>query len=160
MKKYLIAYYSQGGMTKRMAEIIKEKTNADLYEIIPIRKYDNDMWKAWDEAQEERANGTYPELTNELPNISEYDVILVGGGVWGYTLSNPVDSFMQKMDFQGKKVSAFWTFYDHDEKYNNDMKLKTKNGEHIDGVSLPRSLISNSTKLNESIDDWIKQLER
>ena len=159
MSKILIAYYSQTGMTKRMAEIIKKKTNADIYEIIPVKKYNDDMWKAWDEAQIERANGTFPELKNELPNISKYDVILVGGGVWGYTLSNPVDSFMQKMDFQGKRVSAFWTFYDHDEKYNIDMKKKTKNGKYIDGLPLPRSLISNNTKLNESIDNWIKQFE-
>ena len=74
MSKILIAYYSQSGMTKRMAEIIK-KTNADIYEIIPVKKYDDYMWKAWDEAQIERANGTYPELKNELPNISKYDVI-------------------------------------------------------------------------------------
>ena len=159
MSKILIAYYSQSGMTKRMAEIIKKKTNADIYEIIPIKKYDDDMWKTWDEAQKERANGTYPELINELPNISKYDVILVGGGVWGYTLSNPVDSFMQKMDFQGKRVSAFWTFYEHDEKYNIDMKKKTKNGKYIDGLALPRSLISNNIKLNERIDNWIKQFE-
>jgi len=158
MSKILIAYYSQGGMTKRMAEIIKEKTNADLYEIIPVRKYNDDMWKAWDEAQEERANGTYPELANELPNISKYDIILVGGGVWGYTLSNPVDSFMQKMDFQEKKVSAFWTFYDHDEKYNEDMKINTKNGEYIDGLPLPRTLISNKEKLNNEIDEWLRRL--
>ena len=66
---------------------------------------------------------------------------------------------MQKMDFQGKRVSAFWTFYDHDEKYNIDMKKKTKNGKYIDGLAMPRSLISNNTKLNESIDNWIKQFE-
>lgn len=154
----LIAYYSQSGMTKKMAEIIKEKTNADLYEIIPAKKYNDDMWKAWDEAQAERARNEYPELLNKLPDISSYDAIIVGGGVWGYTLANPVDSFMQKMDFKGKKVSAFWTFYDHDEKYNTDMRIKTKNGKYIDGLSLPRSLISNNKLLNEKIDNWLKQL--
>ena len=38
MSKILIAYYSQTGMTKRMAEIIKKKTKAEIYEIIPIKK--------------------------------------------------------------------------------------------------------------------------
>ena len=39
------------------------------------------------------------------------------------------------------------------------MKKKTKNGKYIDGLALPRKLISNNTKLNESIDNWIKQFE-
>ena len=37
--KALIAYYSQFGQTKRMAEMIAEKTGADLYEIVPARTY-------------------------------------------------------------------------------------------------------------------------
>ena len=44
--KTLIAYYSQSGQTKRMAEMLAEKLGADLYEIVPERKYNDDMWKA------------------------------------------------------------------------------------------------------------------
>ena len=107
--KTLVAYYSQSGQTRRMAAMIAGKLGADMYEIVPVRKYDDDMWKAWDEAQAERAEGKYPELKGEMPDLSAYDTILIGGASWGYTLANPVTSFVRKMDFAEKRVSAFWT---------------------------------------------------
>lgn len=139
-----------------MAEKIQKKVNWDMYEIIPTREYDDDMWKCWDEAQGERANNDYPELVNKLPNIADYDVILVGWWVRWYTLANPTYSFMHKMDFWWKKVSAFWTFYDHDEEYNKDMKEYTINWEYIDWLPLPRTLMADEENLNNAINEWIK----
>ena len=156
--KVLIVYYSQSGQTKRMAEMIAEKTGADLYEIVPVRTYNDDMWKAWDEAQVERAENHYPELKGEMPDISEYDTILIGSGVWGYTLANPVTTFVRKMNFTGKKVSAFWTFYDHDEKMDSDMQIETKGAQYVKGLPLPRSLTGNRERASEAMDRWIKTL--
>ena len=156
--KALIAYYSQSGQTKQMAEMIAKKLGADLYEIIPARKYDADMWKAWDEAQIERRENRYPELEGELPDISGYDVILLGTGIWGYTMANPVTSFIRRMDFTGKKMSAFWTFYDHDEKVDSDMRECLKGANYVKGLPLPRSLTSDKAKTSEAMDQWIHTL--
>lgn len=157
-KTILVAYYSQTGQTKKFAEIIAKMTNADIYEIVPVRKYNDDMWKAWDEAQIERAENKYPALRGELPDISKYDTVIIGSGVWGFTLANPIFSFMRTMDFAGKKVSSFWTFYDHDEKYNNDMRAETRNGTYKDGLALPRSLTADKAKTEKAIEKWLKTI--
>lgn len=156
--KTLIAYYSQSGQTKQMAEMIAEKTGADLYEIVPQRTYNDDMWKAWDEAQVERKENNYPALKGELPDISGYDTILIGTGIWGYTMANPVTSFVRAMDFTGKKVSAFWTFYNHDEKADEDFQAAAKDGTYIHGLPLPRSLTGNQRKTSDAMDAWIRTL--
>ena len=156
--KTLIAYYSQSGQTKHMAEMIAEKAGADLYEIIPARTYNSDMWKAWDEAQVERQENKYPVLKGELPDISGYDMIILGTGIWGYTMANPVTSFIRQMDFTGKKMSAFWTFYDHDEKVDGDMKECLKNAEYVKGLPLPRSLTSSRDRTSDAMDRWIRTL--
>ena len=156
--KTLVVFYSQSGQTKKYAQLIAEKLGADLYEIIPERKYNNDMWKAWDEAQVERNENNYPALTGELPDISGYDRIILGTGIWGYTMANPVISFIRAMDFTGKKMSAFWTFYDHDEKVNGDMKDVLKGAEYVDGLPLPRSLTGSREKTDKAIEHWIKTL--
>lgn len=139
MNKILIAVYSQSGQSMRIANIIKEKLQADLYEIKPKRKYNDDMWKAWDEAQ-------------------EYDTVIVGGPVWGMTLANPVVTFMRNVDLMGKQVSAFWTFYDHDEKYDNAMKDYSMGADYVRGLSLPRSITGNAKKIEDKINQWIKTL--
>ena len=156
--KTLIAYYSQSGQTKRMAEMLAGKLSADLYEIVPARTYNSDMWKAWDEAQIERKENNYPALKGELPDISDYDTILLGTGIWGYTMANPVTSFIRQMDFSGKKMSAFWTFYDHDEKVDDDMRDSLKRAKYVKGLSLPRSLTSSKARTDEAMDQWIRTL--
>ena len=158
MNKILIAVYSQSGQSMRITNIIKEKLQADLYEIKPKRKYNDDMWKAWDEAQEEMATNAYPGLIGELPDLQEYDTVIVGGPVWGMTLANPVVTFMRNVDLMGKQVSAFWTFYDHDEKYDNAMKDYSMGADYVRGLSLPRSITGNAKKIEDKINQWIKTL--
>lgn len=156
--KTLIAYYSQSGQTKQMAQMLAEKLDADLYEIIPERTYNDDMWKAWDEAQVEIRENNYPKLQGGMPDITGYDTILIGTGIWGYTMANPVVSFIRKMDFVGKKMSAFWTFYDHDEKVDEDMRMSLKGAEYIKGLPLPRKLTSSKEKTSDEMDQWIRTL--
>ncbi len=159
--KALIAYYSQSGQTKKYARLLADRLGADLYEIRPVREYDSDMWRAWDEAQIERQKNEYPALKGKMPDLSGYDTILIGGASWGYTLANPVTSFVRKMDFTGKRVSAFWTFYDHDEKWNADCKneIETRGGTYVNGLPLPRSLTSNGERTAKAIDAWINTLK-
>lgn len=156
--KTLIAYYSQSGQTKQMAEMIAKKLEADLYEIIPVRKYNADMWKAWDEAKAERKDDRYPALSGDMPDLAQYDRILLGTGIWGYTMANPVASFIRRMDFTGKKMSAFWTFYDHDEKVDGDMRDCLKGAEYVMGLPLPRSLTSDKKRTSNAMDQWIQTL--
>ena len=155
--KTLIAYYSQSGQTKRMAEMLAGKLGADLYEIVPERKYNDDMWKAWDEAQAERQEDKYPELKGEMPDISGYDTILLGTGIWGYTMANPVTSFIRQIDSTGKKMSAFWTYYDHDEKVDDDMRDSLKGAEYVKGLPLPRSLTASKERTSGAMDQWIRR---
>lgn len=37
--KILIAYYSQSGNTRRIAELIRQQTGGELYEIVPMKAY-------------------------------------------------------------------------------------------------------------------------
>lgn len=158
MGKTLIAVYSQTGQSMCIAHMLQKKLSADIYEIIPNRKYNDDMWKAWDEAQEEIKNNAYPDLAQAIPDLSIYDTIIVGGPVWGMTLANPVVTFMQNVKLEGKKVSSFWTFYDHDEKYDHTMRDMSKGAHYITGLSLPRFITGNTKKLENVIDEWVKTI--
>lgn len=158
MNKTAVVYYSQTGQTRRVAERIAVKAGADLIEVIPEREYDSDMWKAADEAMEELKTGNLPEI-RQLPDLSSYDTVLVGGPVWGMTISNPLLTFFRKTDLSGKTVSGFWTFYDHDEKYNRAMKDEAKGAHVIKGLSLPRSITGNPKKCDAVIDRWLDTLQ-
>lgn len=157
--KTMVVYYSQTGQSKRIAEMAAEKLHADLSEIKIARTYDEDMWKADAEAKAERNAGKLPELEGALPEITDYDTVILGGPVWGQTISNPMLAYMRKTDFNGKTVSSFWTFYDHDENYNGDMKKEAKGARVMDGLSLPRAITENPEKLERALDKWIQGLQ-
>lgn len=156
--KTMVIYYSQTGQSKRIAEMAAEKLHADLAEIKTVRTYNEDMWKADAEAKAELNAGKLPELKGGLPEISGYDTVILGGPVWGQTISNPMLAYMRKADFSGKMVSSFWTFYDHDENYNSDMKKEAKGARVMDGLSLPRTITENPKKLGSALDKWIQGL--
>lgn len=158
MSKILIAFYSKDGNTRRMAELLKDRVQGDLYEITTNRRYSDNDWTAMDEANAEIQNNDLPPVTSAPINLSPYDTILIGGPVWGWTLSTPLMSFLNATDLAGRKVSAFWTFYDHDEKYDKTMKAMIGNGEYHSGLPMPRSLVANPAKLNTAIDKWLKQI--
>lgn len=155
----LIVYYSLTGVVSRAAQQLADGLNADLYRLVPSTTYDHDMWRAWDQAQAETAAKQLPTLTGTLPDIAAYDRIVLGGPVWGYNLSNPMRVYLEQTDFQNKPVAAFWTYYDHDEKYGQTLKTLLKNGRYQGGLELPMSLLGNSTKLRLTLDHWINQLE-
>ena len=66
---------------------------------------------------EKTASGLLPELAAQLPDLGRYDFIILSGPVWGWTASNSLLACIKQTDFTDQKIAAFWTFYDHDEKY-------------------------------------------
>ncbi|KIR03697.1 Flavodoxin [Lachnospiraceae bacterium TWA4] len=158
--KTLLVYYSQKGNTKKIVDLLKEKIEADIFDAATDRVYDDDDWKAADQALAEIQSGTLPELINEIPDFTSYDSVIIGGPVWGQSLSNPIRRFFQDADLSGKKVSGFWTFWDHDEHYSETMseECKKQKAVYVEGLSMPRVLTGNKKKLDEAIDSWLQTL--
>lgn len=157
MKKLLV-YYSKTGTNDKLAKLIAEKTDIDVFKIKSKKNYDPDMWKAWDQAQEEIAANKMPQINDDLPSISNYDKIIIGGPVWGYSISNPIHAYLNQTDFENKPVTAFWTYYDHDEKYVETFNAAAHNAKYFDGLPLSMSLINNESLLNKNIDAWLAKL--
>lgn len=156
--KTLIVCYSLTGVSSKIAQALQKKTQADLYEIKTKRTYDADMWKAWDEAQAETAAGKLPGLVGDLPDLSGYDTVLLGDPVWGWTISNPLLAYIRQTDFAGKIVPAFWTFYDHDEKYAHAIELECKGAVVREGLSLTNSAIHSDANVSKLLDAWIQKI--
>lgn len=158
--KTLLVYYSQKGNTKQIVDLLKKKVKADTFDTVTDRVYDDDDWKASDQALAEIQSGQLPELVHAIPDLTKYDTVIIGGPVWGQSLSNPIRKFLEEADLSGKKVTGFWTFWDHDEYYSKTMKeeLEKKNATYIEGLPMPRSLTGNSERLNEAINQWLSSL--
>jgi len=157
-KKMLIIYYSHTGNTKYIAEKIKEKSGGDLFEIQTVRTYPSQYSALTEEAKRELQEGDLPALKKGPPNMSSYDLILVGGPVWWYTVATPVMSFLKQADFAGKKVSAFCTHEGGIGKYFPHFKEQARNAVVLEGLDLYKPRQARKGEVDQALDSWLGKL--
>ncbi len=156
--KVLVIYYSLTGNTKRIAEMIQKRTGGDVFEIETVKNYPADYSGIIAEAKRELETGELPELKKSPPNMSSYDLILVGSPVWWYTVSTPVMSFLKQADFAGKKVSAFCTHEGGIGKFSPHFKEQAKNAVVLQGLDLYKARQAEEGEVLKALNLWLSKL--
>ena len=105
--KVLIAYFSWSGNTRGIAQEIQSQTGADLFEITPVNPYSEDYNTVLMQAQEDQHKQARPKLSEQVQNMDEYDIILLGYPNWWASIPMPIASFLEEYDFSGKTIIPF-----------------------------------------------------
>jgi flavodoxin len=156
--KMLIVYYSLSGNTKYIAEKIREKTGGDMFVIGTVKTYPSEYSALTEEAKRELQENDLPALKKGPPDMSSYDLILVGGPVWWYTVATPVMNFLRQADFKGKKVSAFCTHEGGIGKYFPHFKEQAKNAVVLEGLDLYKPRHARKGEVDKALDAWLGKL--
>ena len=113
MSKILISYFSASGVTKSVAEKIANAVNGDLFEIEPVQKYtpeDLDWTNKQSRSSIEMNNkSSRPQIVNKVPNIVDYDTVILGFPVWWYTAPTIINTFIEENNLEGKNIYVFVT---------------------------------------------------
>ncbi len=147
--KVLVAYFSWGGTTRKVAQTIQEKTGADLFEIKTEKPYPKDYHATIDIGKKEKADNVRPKLAGPLPDMKKYDVILLGYPIWWYIEPMAVKTFVEAQDLSGKIILPF----------------ATSGGSGIEGSvadlrkTLPNAQVKDGLLANSSgyIEPWLKE---
>ena len=118
--KVLVVYFSRTGEqynvgtidkgnTAIVAEMIAEKTGADLYEILPETDYPYTYSALTDVAKKEQGKKARPKIKSELPDVSKYDTVFIGAPVWWGDWPMICYTFFESVDLSGKKLVPFST---------------------------------------------------
>ena len=155
--KVLVVYYSLSGNTKAVAEAIRDKTGADMFEIKTVSEIkQNPMLHL--AVRDQLKTGKYPELAGELPDFSKYDMIFVGAPVWWYTVATPALSFLERADFQGKAVVPFSTQGRNAGTYFEDFAKKVKNARLLKSESFNNLPKEYDSAVENKIIAWLNGL--
>ncbi len=157
-KKVLVVYYSLTGNTQSVAEMIRKKTEGDVFEIQTVENYPDDYSVMVAKAKRELETGELPELKKSPPDMSSYDLILVGSPVWWYTVSTPVMSFLTWADFVGKNVSAFCTHEGGVGKFFPHFQEQAKNAVVLEGLDLYKPRQADDGEVHKALDLWLSKL--
>ena len=112
----LVAYFSyevqnstKKGNTMIVAEKIAAITGADIMRIEPKEKYPSDYNECCTRAKDEINNNLRPEIINHLQSLDAYDTIYIGFPIWYRSYPRVIGTFIDSLDFTGKKVRPFCT---------------------------------------------------
>ena len=113
MGNTLVAYFSVGGSTQKVAEKLARATGADLFEIKPKKMYtsdDIDYNNPKCRSSMEMADITSrPEIMFKNKNMDKYDTVFLGFPIWWYREPSIIDTFIEQYDFSGKVIVPFCT---------------------------------------------------
>ena len=152
--KILVAYFSWGGTTQRMAQEIVRQTGADLFRIEPVVPYPTEYTPCTEVAREEKDNNARPAIVSKVENWADYDTVFIGCPVWWWTTPMIICTFAESYDFKGKTVVPFCTYAAtyRDETLARIVEL-TPDAEHLTGEGLT------SGRINEqNISSWLKEI--
>lgn len=152
--KILVAYFSWGGTTERMAQEIADQTGADLFRIESVVSYPTNYTQCTEVALVERDSDARPAIAGEMENWEEYDVIFIGCPVWWHTAPMIINTFSESYDFTGKTVIPFCTYAStyRDETLARIVEL-TPAAEHLAGEGFTSSRIN-----AENIGAWLREI--
>lgn len=151
-KNVLVAYFSCSGFTKKLAEVLNQKVNGDLFEIEPITPYtDEDLdWTKEDSRStlEMKDPANRPPVKNKVENMDQYELIFVGFPIWWGKAPTIVNTFLESYDLKDKIVIPFATYHSSgvgetdkylepsckDAKYRKAVGFEMDDLDHVDEI--------------------------
>lgn len=153
-RKILVAYFSWGDTTQRMAQEIVRQTEADLFRIEPVVPYPTEYTPCTEVARAEKEADARPAIVSTVENWANYDTVFIGCPVWWWTTPMIICTFAESYDFKGKTVVPFCTYAAtyRDETLARIVEL-TPDAAHLTGEGLTSERINEQT-----IATWLRNI--
>lgn len=155
--KSIIIYYSYGGNTKRIANLIHDKKGYDMVEIKPVVPYTNDYQKLVDEEENKMHQEEVVDIEPIPVDLNGYDRVILGTPVWWYTMTPPIRAFLKNNDLSGKVIVPFATNGGWLGTTFDDIKKYAPNSDIVNELSIKFN--EDTLDISESeLNDWIERL--
>ena len=154
------AGYIEKGNTQIVAEIIADLTGGDLYHITTVEPYPDDYASMLTRAQEELDADARPELAGELPNLDDYDVIMIGYPIWHAATPRPVLTFLEHYDLSGKKLIPFNTHEGSGQSGTvSEIEAHAPNAEMLEGIAIQGKVAQeDDSRTRDLVAEWLGRI--
>lgn len=154
----LVAYFSQTGNTRAVAQKLASVTGGTLYEItpeIPYSKDDLDYTVKDSRANREQNDASArPKLRGTPEHFQDVKVIFLGYPVWWGIEPRSIDTFSESLDFTGKTIVPFCT------SGSSGIEKSEENlASLIPGAKWKKGRRFEKTVSEEDLRKWIKDLD-
>lgn len=143
------------GNTQYVAQLIAERTGADIFRIEPEKPYPTDHETLVGLARAEKDDGARPAIKGALPDLSAYDTVFVGYPNWWANMPMILYSFFDRADLSGKRVIPFVTHGGSGFSRTVETIAELEPGAKVErGVSVPRS---DAQECGPEVTAWLRE---
>lgn len=105
----LIVYYSLEGNTEYVAQILKEKLDAHIRKLVPVKPYSDKGFLKFFWGGKSAVMAEKPDLEDYNVDLSRFDRIIFGFPVWASNFTPPLRTFIEenREGLKGKRFAAF-----------------------------------------------------
>ena len=154
--KTLIVYFSWGGNTKTVANIIQNITKADMFVVKTVEAYPKDYNATVNQARSELDNNVLPRLSSNINNLQTYDTIILCYPNWWGTIPQAVKQLLQTHNFSGKKIAPLCTHAgSRMGRSVNDITKYCPNSTILESLSISGNSANSSER---EIRNWLKNI--
>lgn len=108
--KSVVVYFSQGGATKKLAEIFQKAKNADAVELKLVKPYPSTYDSTVAAVGVERESKLWPALEKAKVDLAKFDTVYLGYPIMFGSFAPPIYTFLDSNDLSGKVVVPFCTY--------------------------------------------------
>ncbi len=157
--KTIVIYYSLGGYTKYISEILAAELKADLLELKTKSEYPPSGFRKYIWGGKTVLFRKKPELINEDIDLSSYENVLIGTPVWARNYATPIGSFLKQYKIQGKNVAVFACHVGGGaKKCFKKIRTELKDNHIIDQTDFVNPLMKNKEKSSKKAVSWARSL--
>lgn len=154
--KTLIIYFSWGGNTRTAANMIKNLTQADMFEVKTVEAYPSSYNDTVNQARKEQNDDFLPKLSANINNLANYDTIILCYPNWWSTIPQAVKQLLLTHDFSGKKIAPLCTHGGGGiGRSLSDIKSLCPNSTILDNLSISGR---NVNKSENNIKTWLQNI--
>lgn len=167
MTDTLLVYYSLTGLNDALMKKVQSLTNADIYKIETTYNYPKGMYPCWNIVRSWRGISSLPvqgqplpnvnklpDIDQSFPNLDQYKNIILAGPVWGWTLSDPLITFLEENNLENKNIKAYWTTVSTDYNYEHDlMSLISNKANYQGGLCIDARLSDDPVELDTALNN-------
>jgi len=157
--KSAVIYYSLDGHTRFIADLIAGETGADVFELKPVKETAKAGFRKYFWGGASVIFSEKPKLKNPLPDLKDYDLIIIGTPIWAGGFAPPVNTFLSNCTLQGKKLAFFACSASGDAKKCFDkMEKLLKNNDVVGTIDFVNPSAQGDTEIHTKLKSWLAKL--
>ena len=157
--KTVVLYYSFEGNTEYIATLLKDKLNADLVRVKPVKDLKNKGFSKYIWGGKQVYMNEKPKLIPFNVDINSYDRVFLGSPVWAWTLAPAIKTVCEDY-LRNQSIHCFYTHEGGDKGIDEKAQVMINQHNHLESIQGFMNVLKTKDQMKSQVDDWLNTISK